>query len=331
MNGLTGETVAVTGATGFLGGALTRRLAAEGVAVRALVRNAQKAEALREIQSIEMVAGDLQDEAALHRLTEGCSVVFHVAAALGGPLAHQERSNIEGTRRVAQAAGENGVTRMVYVSSIAVYGYGISGIITEETPAKPGQVAYNITKLQGEQVTGEVSGRHGMEYAIIRPGMIYGPGSKAWTRTLFRVARRRPVLFLGDGRGTAYPIHVDDVVDLMVVLGQHPGASGETFNCAPDPSPTWRDWLLGYARLAGHEGWLGLPAWPIQAAAPLVEAILRAQGEPQDFPTLVRFVTTQRTYSMKKAAERLGWKAKVDLASGLQSCVPWLREQGLLT
>lgn len=330
MNTFTGETVAVTGATGFLGGALTRRLAAEGVAVRALVRNAQKADTLREMPGVQLVMGDLQEKEALQRLTEGCSVVFHAAAALGGPLAHQERSNVEGTQRLAHAAAQAGVKRMVYVSSIAVYGYGLTGIITEETPPNPGHVPYNVTKLRGEYATREVSERYGMDYAIIRPGMIYGPGSRAWTRTLFRVARRRPIFFPGDGSGTTYPIHVDDVVDLMVVVGEHPEAGGEVFHCAPDPSPTWRDWLLGYARLAGHAQWLGLPVRPIRAAAPLIEAALRARGEPQDFPDLARFVTTQRTYSMRKAAERLGWTAKIDLASGLQSCVPWLREQGLL-
>jgi nucleoside-diphosphate-sugar epimerase len=330
MNSLAGQIVAVTGATGFLGGALTRRLVTEGVTIRALVRNIKKADALRKMQGVEIVGGDLQDAAALRKLTEGCSVVFHVAAALGGPLAHQERSNVEGTRQLAQAAGESGVKRVVYVSSIAAYGYGISGVIAEETEPKPGRVAYNITKLQGEQVTREVSKHHGFEYAIIRPGMIYGPGSNAWTRTLFRVAQGWAVLFPGDGSGTAYPIHVDDVVDLILVLGQHPEASGEAFNCAPDPSPTWREWLLGYAQLAGHERWLGLPMWPIRAAAPLIEAILSAQGGPQDLPALVQYVVTQRTYSMKKAAERLGWRPKIDLASGLQSCVPWLRQQGLL-
>lgn len=327
---LMGKTALVTGATGFLGGALTRRLAGEGVRVRALARQPHKAARLQGIQGVEIVMGDITDAAQMRAAAAGCHVVFHGAAALRGPLEAQRRVNVEGTRQVIRAAAAAAAERVVHVSTIAVYGYAAQGEVNEDSPLTPGRVPYNISKAEGEAAAREEAARHGLAYSIIRPAMIYGPGSGMWTASLFRLAQRRPVIFIGAGSGCAYPIYVDDVVDLMVRLASHPAAVGEAFNCAPDPAPTWREFLLAYARLAGHERWLGLPPLPLKLAAPLVEWALTLRGEPQDVPALVDFLQGRRRYSMAKARERLGWTPRVTLAEGVSRCAPWLREKGLL-
>ncbi len=100
---LTDQQVLVTGATGFLGGALALRLAADGVRVRALARNPRKAEFLRE-RAIEVLEGDVTDREAMRQAVQGCRVVFHVAASLGGSYAQHRAVNVEGTRNVVHAA-----------------------------------------------------------------------------------------------------------------------------------------------------------------------------------------------------------------------------------
>jgi nucleoside-diphosphate-sugar epimerase len=151
-----------------------------------------------------------------------------------------------------------------------------------------------------------------------------------WTGNMFRVARRKPTIFLGDGSGSAFPIYVDDVVDLTTLLATHPAAIGEAFNCAPDPSPTWRAFLGGYAALAGHQGWFGIPAALVYPLVGLVAAFARPQTQMKDLPAMLRFGTGRITFKMTKARDKLGWAPKVDLATGIQRCAPWLREQGLL-
>jgi nucleoside-diphosphate-sugar epimerase len=151
-----------------------------------------------------------------------------------------------------------------------------------------------------------------------------------WTTTLFKLARLRPTPFVGHGNGSAFPIYVDDVTDMMVVLATHPAAVGEPFHCTPDPSPTWREFLSGYAQLAGHERWLSIPPVVFQLFASVISTFAKPQSQAKALPDLL-FMSQQRvTFKMSKARNLLNWKPNVDLETGIQKCAPWLREQGLL-
>ncbi len=328
---LAGQQVLVTGATGFLGGALASRLAQDGVLVKALARRPERAGFIRQQPNITIVEGDITDVERMKEVMQNCSIVFHVAAALGGNLEKQRRVNVDGTRNIMLAAAEANVERVVHVSSIAVYGYHYAGDITEEFVQRPGRVPYNLTKSQAEAVVRDVGAQYGVPYGIIRPGMIYGPRSNGWTTTMFKLGKRKPTPFLGDGHGHTHPIHVDDVIDLMILLATHPAAVGEAFNCSSDPAPSWREFIGGYSRLAGHDKWLAVPPFIMRPIAPIIEFFLTLQGEPQELPTLVDFLQAKKTYKMTKARELLGWKPKVELQQGIDDCAPWLREQGLLT
>jgi nucleoside-diphosphate-sugar epimerase len=328
---LSGPTVLVTGATGFLGSALAIRLSQEGAQVRALARRPVKSATLHNLPDIEIVSGDITDLKQMHEIVDGCKYVFHAAAAMSGTMRHQYRINVEGTHNVMVAAASARVKRIIHVSSVAVYGYGHVGDITEDSPLQARKVPYNITKMQAEASVRDICTRHQIEYSIIRPGMIYGPRSNMWTKTMFKVARLKPTIFPGSGKGSVHPIFVDDVVDLMMALALHPKAVGEAFNCSADPAPTWREFLSGYSRLAGHDEWLSLPVYPFKLIAPVAEAYLTLRGEPQEIPEIINFLQSRLAYKMTKAHERLGWQPKVSLSDGIQRCLPWLREQGLLS
>lgn len=320
----TDQPILITGATGFLGGALTRRLAADGACVRALARSERNAETLRET-GVEVVLGDVTDAEAMRRAARGCRIVFHVAAHFGGYEA-QRAVNAEGTRNVLEAASAGGAERLVYVSSISVYGFKVAGDVTEDTSPAPGADPYARTKTEAETVVRN----GGVPYTIIRPGMIYGAGSVNWTGNLFRLARMKPTPFVGDGRGSVFPIYIDDVVDLMITAAQHPAAANQIFNCTPDPSPTWREFMGGYAHLAGHGRWLSIPPAPFYPFAQLVRLLAPRVSMAGDMPDQLGFIQRQIIFRMTKARELLGWTPRVDLDAGIEACAPWLREQGLL-
>lgn len=327
---LAGKTVLVTGATGFLGGALARKLAADGVQVRALARNPERAKYIRDVPNIEIALGDITQPGQISAAMQGCSVVFHVAAAVSGSLAQQMSANRDGTRSVMAAAADAGVERVVHVSTISVYGYKNMTDVTEDTPPNPGRDPYGISKLAAEQVVHEIGQAHHLAYSIVRPGMIYGPRSGMWTGQMFKVARRNPTIFIGSGSGSCYPIHIDDVVSLTILLATHPNAVGQTFNCTPDPSPTWRDFLGSYARLAGHNRWLSVPPVLLKPVATLGGLFAPPNGPIKDLPDLLPFSQRYITYKTTKARELLGWSAKIALDDGIQGCESWLREKGLL-
>lgn len=329
--GLEGKRVLVTGASGFLGGALARALAEQGAQVRGLVREPSRAGYIAGQPNIELAQGDLSDAESLRRAVEGCAVVFHVAAAMGGSPEKQHAVNVDGTRRLAQIAAEAGVRRLVNVSSVAVYGFkDLPDCVTEETPPRPTPYAYSVTKLGAEQALRDVAAQTGLDFAIIRPGMIYGPRSNPWTVQMFKLARGWAVPFIGDGRGYAIPVHVDDVCALTMLLAEHPAAGGEVFNCAPDPGISWREFLGAYAALKGRDRWIGIPTVIVRGLAPVIAALAPRGTLFKDFPAVLTGNMRQVTFSTEKARRLLGWRAKMSFAEGIQSCVPYLKEIGLL-
>lgn len=327
---LAGKTALVTGATGFVGGALVRRLVAEGVCVRALARDTQRADYIRSLDRAEIVVGDITDSAQMQAIAQGCDLVFHIAAATNGQIGLQRQVNVEGTRNLALAAVRAGVERFVHVSTLAVYGFRIPDLVTEDQPLAPGRDPYNITKAGGETALREIAAAYDLPFSIIRPGIIYGPRSGMWTGALFRLARLRPTPWFGDGSGTAPAIHIDDLMQQVLIQAAHPAATGEAFHCVSDPPPTWRAFLMGYAKLAGHNRWLAIPPVVARLVAPVIETALALRGEPKDVPDLAAFSQRRVTYSMDKARRLLGWEPQIDLEAGIASCAPWLRQRGWL-
>jgi len=327
---LRNSTVLITGATGFLGSHLVKRLSDEGVIVRALAHRPNRDQIINILPNVEIIMGDITDAPRMKEVTQGVDYVFHVAAALGGKLDLQKQVNVDGTTCVTYAAVEANVKRLVHVSSIGYYGFPPPSIVTEDTSITKTPSPYNITKASAEVMLQTIAQAKNLSYSIIRPAMIYGVRSHAWTETMFRLAKRNPTPFIGDGSGYAHPIHVNDVVDMMIRLATHPDADGQAFNCAPDPAPTWREFLGFYASLVGHQNWLSLPKPLFKAVAPIAEFGATLLGEPRAIPQMIDFITSQGTYSMQKAKRLLDWQPSITLEDGIQSCIPYLQEKGLL-
>ncbi len=340
--GLADKRVLVTGAAGLVGGALTLRLASLGARVRALVHRASQSAFLRDRADVQVLTGDITDQHAMRLATHGCDYIFHAAASLMGPLAQQRRVNVDGTRRLMRTAAEAGVQRVVHISTISVYGFRLGHDVDEYTPLRPGPNPYALTKAEAEGVVREMGARHNLSYAIIRPGNIYGPRARYYTETLFRITQCRCVgkprqVWFGPGDGLSHYIHIDDVVDMLLLLATHPAAHWEAFHCTPDPSPPWREVLREYALLtSGISGnvappLLMLPTGLLTALAWGTELGRRVIDSRWDLPAVAHHVLANHvTYLMGKAQRELGWRPRVDLRVGVASCAPWLRERGLL-
>ncbi|MCL4248383.1 MAG: NAD-dependent epimerase/dehydratase family protein [Anaerolineae bacterium] len=328
------DRVLVTGASGFLGGALALRLSARDVPVRALVRSAARAAFLLEAagSTIEIVQGDLLDPTSLAAAAKDCAVVYHCAAATQGTLKHQQQGNTVGTRNLMQAAADVGVQRVVHVSTVAVYGMLYEGTVTEDKTHAPGSDPYGLTKSAAEAAVREIGAARKLDYAIIRPGMIFGPRSHMWTEVAFRLARLKPIPWFGNGGGFVPCIYADDVVDMMQVLAEHPRAVGEAFNCTYDPAITWRAFLGEYARLARgvNDDFLELPPWLLYTLAGMGMMFSPPYSMGRLLPDYARFTQRRVQFSMAKARDLLGWQPRVGLAEGVAACADWLRAQGLL-
>lgn len=211
--------VFLTGATGFLGGRVARRLTAGGHEVCCLVRASSRTSSLRG-PGIRLTSGDLGDQASLLEGMRGCDCVVHAAAAYSFWNADRRvyrEVNVTGTRNVMEAALEAGVSKVVHVSSLVVYGKPASSPVTEETPVGPVRFSeYARTKYEGEILAWRLHETRGLPLVVVYPGSILGPddpkASGQYIQNLIR--RRMPATVLSHA---TFPfVHVDDVALAIV-------------------------------------------------------------------------------------------------------------------
>ena len=327
--GLEGSRILVTGA-GLVGSRLVRALAASGAKeIRVLDASPDRVTALADLA--EPMAGDITDGELAAKATADADVVFHTAAILeGNDVGLYHRVNHTGTEVIATAAARSGgVRRFVQLSSVAVYGYA-HGDITEDRPIDPKPEAYARSKAASEIAAFRIGAESGMPVAAVRPAGVFGPGSRYFSGTFMRRALKRPIRMVGNGRGSQPVIFVDDLVDMLLTLATHPGAAGEAFNCAIDPSPTVKEFLHAYGRLVGNETWLGIPAGLVATVGSVIVPISKKETYGRHLPRNMRMIDKTINYKMDKARRVLGWSPRYDVAAGVQATVPWLREQGIL-
>lgn len=326
------ETALVTGATGFLGARLVRRLRSRGTRVRVLVRSAEKAGSLAG-QGAEVVVGDITDIDRLRRAADGAAVIYHLAGRLlvpGVPAAEYQRTHVEGTRALLSVCRQTpSVSRFVHVSTTGVIGVTGDHPADEAAPLRPTNV-YEATKAQAESAV-QASWRDGFPAVIARPGLVYGPGDlhllpffHSILRRRFRPIGRRPVWL--------HPIYVDDLTEALILCGRHPGAPGQCFNLAGREPVSLAGLAEAIARAGGSRPAAG--HIPLSAARAMAWAgdQLPARLKPAAPLTRSRldFLTHSRVYDIAKASQLLDFTAPTALSTGAAETVAWYRRQGYM-
>lgn len=235
----------VTGATGAIGPTLVEELLAAGWRVRVLVR------AALDRKDVEIAVGDITDAAAVDRAMHGVDVVFHLAALLhienpGPELAPEyERINVGGTRNVVEAARRAGA-RVVFFSTIAVYGYSRRGVITDETEPRP-ETYYAKTKLAAEELALRAGG------TVLRLAAVYGPRVKGNYRTLLSAIRGGRWVNIGKGANRRTLVFERDVVAAALAVAAHPKAAGRTYNVTDGESHTIAEIIAAISEALGRK------------------------------------------------------------------------------
>ncbi len=320
----------VTGATGFTGGHLARHLAASGRPVRALVRDRNRAADLAR-DGVSLVEGDLRDLDALDRATRGVETVFHIAAVYrqaGIPEETYRAINATAVRHIVEAAGRNGVRRVVHCSTVGVHGDVEHPPANEEAPLKPGDV-YQVTKLEGERLAREAGARLGVPVTIVRPTGIYGPGDRRLLKVFRGVARGRFPM-LGSGEIYYHLTHIDDLVQGFRLCADHPAAVNRTYILAGAEVTTLNELVAQIAQVAGvAPPRLHLPVWPFRAAGAACEAVCVPLGiEPPIYRRRVDFYTKSRAFDITRARTEIGYAPSVGLRDGIARTLAWYRQHG---
>ena len=311
---------AVTGATGFVGGALVRLLRANGHDVAALVRSPARSAALA-AAGVALVEGDLDDAAALDRLCGGADGLFHVAGwyKLGDARPQDGwRVNVDGTANVLAAARRSGVPKVVYTSTLAVNSDTHGRVVDESYRFSGSHLSvYDETKARAHDVAVEAA-QDGLPVVIVQPGLVYGPGDTSQTGTLVAavLAGRRPTVPAG---GAVCWGHVDDIAHGHL-LAMEKGVPGESYFLAGEPS-SLADGLRLLAELAGKPGPIVLPASVIRVAGAAVGIVERVVRPPAGYSSeAMRASLATYLGSPAKAYRELGWTSR-PLREGLSELV----------
>ncbi|HEX6599031.1 MAG TPA: NAD-dependent epimerase/dehydratase family protein [Gemmatimonadaceae bacterium] len=328
-------TALVTGATGLVGSHVVERLQRDGWQVRALVRDAARADWLRR-SGIELALGDTLDASTLPPAATGCDVVFHTAAAVtpdGGWEAFR-RPNIEGTRNVVEATAAAGA-RLVHVSSVAVYGaaarYAPSGGKTsEETPLAPlGEHAwYARSKRESEQLVLEAHAQGRLWATAVRPDVIYGERDRQFVPRVARLLRFGVAPVVGGGHSTLAVVHAANVADGMVRAAMRPEAGGRAYNLANDFDVT----VSEFFRLAGEGLGERLRFVSIPASAARVVVRVAALATPARLRSSLRqsvdFLTRDNPFTSERARRELGWDPPLRPERGVVDAFRWFASSG---
>ncbi len=309
----------VTGAGGFLGRSVVRRLHAEGVRVRAFCRPGGSGCA----EADEVCHGDLRSSDDLASAVKGMELVVHAGARVSttGSWDEFQTTNVDATRTLIRLAVRDRVRRFVHVSSLSVYAVPCDGAqVTEDSgfePAGGDRGHYARSKLAADQVASEAA-RTGAPVAIVRPGLLYGPGKKP------PLARRAitvgPSLVVFARPDYLLPLaYVDNVADAVYLAATSAAAVGRAYTVV-DQHVAQRDYLRLYRSVAGAS-WspIFVPVGLLPPAVGAAESLLRLIGRrPPVSRHQIERTIWSATFSTARATAELGWRPRVPLEAALR-------------
>jgi nucleoside-diphosphate-sugar epimerase len=308
--------VFVTGGTGFIGGEVVRQLRARGDEVVCLARSAEKGAKASALGS-QLVSGDLGDEAALRTGMEGCDAVIHAAAMYEVGIPKKQHpamweANVAGTERVMRVALEAKVPRVVYVSTVGIFGNTHKQVVDESyvNPETDFTSYYEETKLEAHKIVDRMIGEQGLPAVIVQPGGVYGPGDTSQVADLLEefFAGKLPLLPFPE-LGICMT-HVEDIAG-GILLGLDKGQTGETYVIS-GPVTTMREAIDLVAKVSGRKPPRGtLPTGLMKALTPIGPLVGKLMGQPPNLRELISSADNVTFWaSYDKAARELGYSPR---------------------
>jgi nucleoside-diphosphate-sugar epimerase len=325
----------ITGASGFIGGRLAARMAAEGRAVRCLVRPSSDTSALDAL-SIPIVRGDLADPASLVAAAAGCRAIVHCAALVTdwATVAEIKAANVAGTRNMLAAAATSGTARFVHISTTDVYGHPGARNLPESTQPRGFSNWYSQSKVEAEREVARAAAAR-VQTVVLRPATVYGPGSAEVIGEIARAIRGGHMLLIGGGRAVAGLCYVENLIDAILLALEVPAAAGGVFNVTDGLDVSWRrltgDLAAGLGCRAPRLSLAYLPAVALATALESGYRVLRRATGLSVAPLLSRQAVAvlgrDQDFSNEAARTTLGWQPRLGYAEGLAATLAWLRAE----
>jgi len=322
----------VTGANGFTGSYLVKNLLGKNYTVRALVRKTSNLDLLKDLD-VEYVYADLAKDEISKDIMKDVDVVYHVGAAFrteGVPKSYFWDVNVEGTRKLLEAAKEANVKKFVHCSTVGVQGDIKNPPAKETHPYNPGDY-YQESKLDGEKLALKFFKEKGLKGTVVRPVGIYGPGDTRFLK-LFKFINNGKFRMIGSGNVLYHLTFVEDLVEGFVLAGEKEEANNEIFTIGGNSYLTLSELVEKIAKILDKPvPKSSIPVWPVWIAGALCELVCKPLGiSPPIFRRRIDFFIKDRAFDISKAKNILGYNPKVDLDEGLKRTADWYKANNLL-
>ena len=316
--------ILITGANGFIGNTLLRDYQARGIDAIGIDLQAN---------GKDIFQGDISAPETISRLLEQCDVIIHTAALVSNAMADTDmwRVNVQATANLIAAAERHQVKRFVQLSSIVAYGNSATGELTEDQPVHADGGSYVLTKLASEHVVLAAHARGSIEVVIVRPGDVYGPGSRPWVILPLEAIHKGQFMLPSKGEGFFRPIYIDDLVRGIRLAVDCTEANGEIFNLSCQGYITTKQFFSYHYAWLNKKGPMLVSTRLAKFAASAATKMANLTGGINEASTAtVEQLSTTSWFSIAKAERILGWQPEVSLEQGMHYSRQWAEDRGLL-
>lgn len=324
MKVLSGGTIGVTGATGFIGRRFIQMATEQGFRVRCLTRSRENIDDIN--GALEIIEGDITQPEGLKTFVEGLDTLVHLAAHIGhGTTDEYDVVNVRGSRNICEAIlTYQPNCSLIYCSSIAV--------LRRYRTMRCFNTTYAESKALAEQKVRQYAAESGLKVSYIYPGLVYGPGDSRFLPTLLEFIKKGRLINVTGGENCAPLVYIDDICDLMLHALSNPENLGRGYIGVGDQEVGIHEFFRMLARrIDAKEPALTLPKFLLMPIASLFEWSYRCLGK-KGMPILSRRVVDILSINLDpKIVARFNkseWHAKTSLAAGLNSTFEWLKASG---
>ena len=316
--------VLITGANGFIGNTLMRYYKQQGTAVIGVDLHGN---------GDDIIQGDIANPETISHLLEQCDVIVHTAALVSNAMKDSDmwRVNVLATRNLIAAAKQHKVRRFVQISSIVAYGNTAQGELDEDYPVHADGGSYVLTKLASEHAVLAAQASGGIEVVILRPGDVYGPGSRPWIIAPLEAIAKNQFMLPAKGEGFFRPVYVDDLIRGIDLAVRHPAAAGEIFNLSCEGYITTKEYFASHYQWLGKKGPMLVSTKVALAVSAIASKVADLMGNLNEAsPATVAQLATKSWFSIKKAERILGWKPEISFEEGIKRSHQWAKDKNLV-
>jgi len=340
------KTILITGSTGFIAGRIIERLdQINGWRIKALAHNLTKAVRIARFD-IEIIQGDILDKKLLKNITKNVDYVIHCAVGNTNSPKVNHDITVEGTRNIANYCLKNRVKRLIYFSTMSVYGYPLPDIVNERAPYKKiSDDHYNNDKIQAEAIVLSKI-KQGLAAVILQPTIVYGPYAGSWTIGPITELKSNQFFLVNNGQGLCNSLYIDNLVDGVILALTQKKAIGETFILTDGQPITWKKFYESYQKMIGNKklegmekldkykfGFLGKPLkWLQNFNLPRPKFIIK-MIKPLYLKTQAinnwpenrrKFFNDKCIFSINKARKLLNYSPRISFTQGMKLTKKWL-------